>query len=131
MVFDKTGTLTERSPSVTAVAADRRRSPRPHVLALASAVEAENEHPIALAIRGAAPTASDGRRASRCSRASGVVGTVDGHRCPVGRLEGGGLSGPAPTAHLGVAKGGATRWCAVTCDDADGRGHRRRHADST
>jgi len=85
VVFDKTGTLTERFASVTDVASvpdvDEGR-----VLALASAVEAESEHPIAVAIcRAAVPAglASD----VEVLPGAGVVGTVDGHRILVGRLD--------------------------------------------
>jgi heavy metal translocating P-type ATPase len=92
VVFDKTGTLTERHAEVTFVAgvpgvgADE-------VLATAAAVEAESDHPIAVAIRAAGPT---GTRATdlRSIPGSGVSGTVDGHRVEVSRLVGARL--PAP-----------------------------------
>jgi soluble P-type ATPase len=64
------------------------------VLALASAVESESEHPVAVAIREASPAAS---RATDVAvlPGTGVVGTVDGHRVAVGRLD-----GSAPPASL-------------------------------
>jgi Cu2+-exporting ATPase len=51
VVFDKTGTLTVGRPAVTAVAPDDRAD---EVLALAAAVEADSEHPVARAIVDAA-----------------------------------------------------------------------------
>jgi heavy metal translocating P-type ATPase len=94
VAFDKTGTLTERHAVVTSVAAlagigsDR-------VLALAAAVEAESEHPIASAIRAAAPEADGAGAIVGVGPASdvrslpgvGVVGTVAGSSVRVGRLE--------------------------------------------
>ncbi len=83
VVFDKTGTLTERHASVAGVAAvtpgDERR-----VLALAAAVEAESAHPVAAAIRAAAPpeaSASDVRDVVGV----GVTGRVGAHQVAVGR----------------------------------------------
>ena len=52
VVFDKTGTLTERHAEVTAVIAGPAYS-NEEVLSLAAAVEAESQHPIALAIMAA------------------------------------------------------------------------------
>ncbi|HYA67237.1 MAG TPA: cation-translocating P-type ATPase, partial [Acidimicrobiales bacterium] len=84
VVFDKTGTLTERFASVTGVASVPSTSDD-RVLALAAAVEADSEHPIALAIREAA--GPFGRAAAvEVVPGAGVAGTVDGRRIRVGRL---------------------------------------------
>jgi heavy metal translocating P-type ATPase len=84
VVFDKTGTLTERHAAVTFVAAAPGTSEE-EVLALAAAVEAESDHPIAVAIEGAARSAL---RASdvRSLPGVGVTGTVDGRLIQVSRL---------------------------------------------
>jgi heavy metal translocating P-type ATPase len=84
VVFDKTGTLTERHAVVSLVAAVPTSS-EDKVLSLAAAVEAESEHPIALAIRsgaGPAPGATD----VRAHPGIGVDGTVAGHHIEVSRL---------------------------------------------
>jgi heavy metal translocating P-type ATPase len=84
VVFDKTGTLTERYAQVTLVAAEQGNSEY-ELLSLAAAVEAESEHPIGLAITGAARSrgmASD----VHAMPGSGVSGTVDGHRIEVSRM---------------------------------------------
>jgi len=84
VVFDKTGTLTERHAVVSLVAAAPGTTDD-EVLALAAAVEADSDHPIALAIT----SASDGAaRATdvRTRPGIGVEGMVDGHRIEVGRL---------------------------------------------
>ena len=83
VVFDKTGTLTERHAEVTLVAGVTGTSEE-EVLTLAAAVEAESEHPIAVAIRGAARSAFVASE-FRSVPGSGVVGVVGGHRVEVGR----------------------------------------------
>ena len=114
VVFDKTGTLTERFASVTGVASipevlDTR------VLGLAAAVEAESEHPIAVAIRAAAePT---GRAtAVEVLPGAGVVGTVEGQRVLVGRLDGDAAPPALGDAISAYAARGDTV-VSVTCDD--------------
>ncbi len=84
VVFDKTGTLTERFARVTATAAVPGVTPE-GVLALAGALEAEVDHPVALAIREAS---SPRARATNVDvlPGSGVSGWVDGHQVAVGRL---------------------------------------------
>jgi soluble P-type ATPase len=84
VVFDKTGTLTERCARVSGVASVPD-VPEDRVLAMASAVETESEHPIALAICGAAPAPARAQDVEILPGA-GVSGTVDGHRIVVGRL---------------------------------------------
>jgi hypothetical protein len=85
VVFDKTGTLTERHAEVASVAAVHGSSAA-EVLALAAAVEAESQHPIALAIMRASDS---GPRATdvQALPGIGVTGILDGHRVAVGRLD--------------------------------------------
>ena len=98
VLFDKTGTLTKGEPTVTHVEPVAGRT-EDEVLALAAAVEADSEHPLAKAIVRAAhhrgldvPRASDFRAAT----AVGVSGTVDGARIGVG--------GPAMLAEHGAGE---------------------------
>ena len=80
VLFDKTGTLTKGAPVVTGVVGDG------DVLALAAAVEADSEHPLAQAIvaagkeRGDVPAATD----FRSFTGRGVEATVDGTVLAVG-----------------------------------------------
>jgi heavy metal translocating P-type ATPase len=84
VVFDKTGTLTERHAEVSFVAA-RTGTQAQEVLALAAAVEAESDHPIATAIVAAAT--SDIRASGvHSSPGVGVSGIVDDHRIAVSRM---------------------------------------------
>jgi heavy metal translocating P-type ATPase len=114
VVFDKTGTLTERFATVTGV------TPCPdvtgeRVLALASAVEAEADHPIALAIRKAAEPIA---RAADVEivLGTGVVGTVDGHRVMVGRLNDENIPEPL-RSHILAYEGRGETVVAVHCDE--------------
>ncbi len=113
VVFDKTGTLTERFARVTGVASVPDLSDD-DVLGLAAAVEAESEHPIAVAIRGAAsPTA----RATGVTAlpGAGVTGTVDGHVVAVGRLAAEFHPEPLGSA-VATYEGRGDTVVAVTCD---------------
>ena len=65
VVFDKTGTLTERHAEVTTVAAVPPYS-NEQVLLLAAAVEAESQHPIALAIMAATDQRSEPPTSALC-----------------------------------------------------------------
>jgi len=85
VLFDKTGTLTRGEPVVTRIAAVT--GTEDDVLALAAAVEADSEHPLARAIVGAArerrlpvPRGTDFAAAP----AVGVSATVGGRRISVG-----------------------------------------------
>ena len=87
VLFDKTGTLTKGQPAVIDLAAvDDTDAGRGRVLALAGAVEADSEHPLARAIVTAAKTA--GARATatdfRSLTGRGVQATVDGRKIAVG-----------------------------------------------
>ena len=122
VVFDKTGTLTERHAEVTLVAATTGTS-KEEVLMLAAAVEAESEHPIAVAITGAAHAPAV---ASECSPlvasefrsvpGSGVVGVVDGHRVEVSRM----IPTQLPTALGPVVAGRYERGETVVTVERDG-----------
>ncbi len=86
VLFDKTGTLTKGEPVVSTVSVTAGGS-EAEVLALAAAVEADSEHPLAKAIIKAAktrgltvPKASD----FQASTAVGVTGTVQGQLVSVG-----------------------------------------------
>jgi Cu2+-exporting ATPase len=86
ILFDKTGTLTRGEPTLTNILAVDGRG-EDEVLALASAAEADSEHPLARAVVAAAegrkltrPAATD----FRASTAVGVTATVDGHLVSVG-----------------------------------------------
>ena len=86
VLFDKTGTLTKGEPAVEHVAAAGDRTEE-DVLALAAAVEADSEHPLARAIvRAARERALDVPRAEdfRSSPAVGVTGRLDGRTVRVG-----------------------------------------------
>jgi Cu2+-exporting ATPase len=105
VLFDKTGTLTKGEPAVLHVTAVGERT-EDEVLALAAAVEADSEHPLARAVRLAAqdrgvtvPRASDFTSAP----AVGVTGTLDGRTVRVG--------GPHLLTEEGLAPlEGTSRW---------------------
>ncbi len=114
VVFDKTGTLTERFARVTGVASVPGLTDD-GVLGLAAAVEAESEHPIAVAIRGAASPAGRATGVTALPGA-GVTGTVDGHVVEVGRL--GGEEHPEPLRRaITTYEARGDTVVAVTCDN--------------
>jgi len=92
VLFDKTGTLTKGTPAVTGVVG------APGVLALAGAVEADSEHPLARAIVAAAHGQGDVPPATdfRSFTGRGVEATVDGAVVAVG--------GPALLRERGVTE---------------------------
>ncbi|WP_244259469.1 heavy metal translocating P-type ATPase [Rathayibacter sp. VKM Ac-2759] len=86
VLFDKTGTLTKGEPTVSAVLAEGPLT-EDDVLAIAAAVEADSEHPLARAITSAA--ARRGLRvpvatAFEASTSVGVTAVVDGVAIGVG-----------------------------------------------
>ncbi|AWK76736.1 copper-translocating P-type ATPase (plasmid) [Rhodococcus oxybenzonivorans] len=98
VLFDKTGTLTQGKHAVTGLAASAAITEE-DLLALAAAVEADSEHPVARAIVAAAAAkvpASAGSSATdfRSLPGRGVTATIDGTDVSVG--------GPAMLSDLGV-----------------------------
>jgi P-type Cu2+ transporter len=90
VLFDKTGTLTKGEHRVAAVAGGPAGDDEDRVLALAAAVEADSEHPLARAIVAAAGAAAEGGgappRASgfRSLTGRGVQAIVDSRQYAVG-----------------------------------------------
>ena len=97
VVFDKTGTLTERHAEVALVAAVAGYSDE-DVLSLAAAVEAESQHPIALAIMTAAASEHQSRRRPISTR-----GRRDGDNRPP--RDQGEQAGSLPTAAIDYRDG--------------------------
>ncbi|MGD9902320.1 MAG: heavy metal translocating P-type ATPase [Vicinamibacterales bacterium] len=112
VVFDKTGTLTIGRPVVTAVQPARGVN-EPMLLALAAAVEAHSEHPLAAAIVAEARARGVAVPAARDVRAEpglGVEGQVEGATVRVGRAAFTGSDGerdPGPGTAVSVARDGA------------------------
>ncbi|WP_409437732.1 heavy metal translocating P-type ATPase [Mycobacterium sp. SMC-14] len=106
IALDKTGTLTANRPIVVEVATANGAS-RDDVLAVAAALEARSEHPLAAAILATwepgGPVASD----VQAFPGTGLTGTLDGHAVRLGRpgwLEAGELAEQVAR----MQKGGAT-----------------------
>src|SRR5699024_8885906 len=89
VLFDKTGTLTEGAHAVTSVV-PAAEATEGEVLALASAAEANSEHPVAQAIVAAAAENEDASAMAlrgsdfRTAAGRGVRATVDGDDIMVG-----------------------------------------------
>ena len=96
VAFDKTGTLTERRAVVTEVMPVPGHS-QDELLAAAAAVEAESDHPIALAIMAASGSPIRGSDV-QVLPGVGVAGVVDGQLVRVSRLEHPRLPEPLSTA---------------------------------
>ncbi len=86
VVFDKTGTLTCGRPEIVGVERlDETSGTAAQALAIAAALESGHAHPLADAIRRAAPPmAPDALAASRSVPGHGVEGIVDGRRYRLG-----------------------------------------------
>jgi len=113
IVLDKTGTLTEGCVRL-AICTTTDGTSRANALALAAAVDARSEHPLARALREAANSvAAEGETADRTApvvsdfrqvTGEGAEGTVDGVRVRVGRpAYVANLAGPMPTGLQQVA----------------------------
>ena len=111
VLFDKTGTLTLGRHAVTGTATAPWRE-REEVLAIAAAVEADSEHPLARAIVGAAEgTPRRHATAFRSLTGRGVEATVDTVRYAVG--------GPALLRERGLELPG---WATAPADEWAARG---------
>jgi Cu2+-exporting ATPase len=86
VVFDKTGTLTTGRIALRDVLLQRDLT-REAALALAAALEAHSEHPLADAIRGAVPADGNAPTVTDATivPGAGVEGVADGRRVRVGR----------------------------------------------
>ncbi|HRP35330.1 MAG TPA: heavy metal translocating P-type ATPase [Gammaproteobacteria bacterium] len=82
VIFDKTGTLTHGRPRITAVDAHGSLD-ADQALAIAAALEAVSEHPIARAFMIASPAGE--AREVKVSPGLGIEGLVDGRRWRLGR----------------------------------------------
>ena len=82
IALDKTGTLTRNTPTVVDVAATAGATPD-HVLAMAAALEARSEHPLARAILAAVPNPPPATDVQAVTGA-GLVGTVAGNTVRLG-----------------------------------------------
>jgi cation-transporting ATPase G len=94
IALDKTGTLTRNQPAVIDVATTRGASPG-EVLALAAALEARSEHPLARAILAGAGTPHPAADVEAVTGA-GLTGHIDGYTVRLGRpgwLDAGALAG--------------------------------------
>ena len=92
VALDKTGTLTRNQPVVTEVITVGQHT-REDVLAIAAALEARSEHPLAHAILTAHPNALAADNVEAVT-AAGLTGTIDGRTARLGRpgwLEAGAL----------------------------------------
>ena len=83
IALDKTGTLTANAPTVVGVATTTGHA-REQVLALAAALEARSEHPLARAILAEVDSVPDAADVQAVPGA-GLTGTVDGRPARLGR----------------------------------------------
>ncbi|KNX35887.1 heavy metal translocating P-type ATPase [Luteipulveratus halotolerans] len=83
IALDKTGTLTRNDPTVVEVATAAGQD-QAQVLAIAAALEARSEHPLARAILAASPDHPDAQQVEAVTGA-GLTGTVAGRPARLGR----------------------------------------------
>ncbi|MQA08972.1 MAG: cadmium-translocating P-type ATPase [Pseudonocardiaceae bacterium] len=83
VALDKTGTLTRNTPSVTEIVPAEGVDAE-HVLAVAAALEARSEHPLAAAILSAAPDPTPAQGVTTVPGA-GLTGTVEGAPARLGK----------------------------------------------
>jgi cation-transporting ATPase G len=105
VALDKTGTLTRNAPAVVDVATAPGVG-RSQVLAVAAALEARSEHPLARAILAAVERPADAVNVEAIPGA-GLTGTVDGHPARLGR-PGWIPAGPLQAAVTAMQQAGAT-----------------------
>ncbi len=114
LVFDKTGTVTEGRLDLRAVR-PCRDLPEGEILAIAAALEAGSEHPVAQALRRQVQVPA--AEASQAVPGHGVEGVVAGRRYRLGRPEYvGQLAGVSTSAELSVGEDSTT----VTLGDDQG-----------
>ena len=119
VVLDKTGTLTMGRMTVVGVD-PRGTATRDSALALAAALDAVSEHPLARAFRAAAPAGAALPRVDAVAivAGNGVEGTVDGRRVRLGRPDFvAALAGPGVPADAAPTDAAATQ---VALGDASG-----------
>ncbi|QUR67825.1 heavy metal translocating P-type ATPase [Mycobacterium spongiae] len=106
IALDKTGTLTANRPVVIDVATTNGAT-RDEVLAVAAALEAHSEHPLAAAVLAATPTPAIAASDLQATPGAGLTGHLDGHVVRVGRP---GWLDPAELADrvAGMQQAGAT-----------------------
>ena len=124
VVLDKTGTLTEGCVRLTACETTRGTS-RAQAIALAAAVDARSEHPLARALQDAAAEAASTPAPAvgefRQTTGEGVEGSVDGVRVRVGRPDFvAALAGPMPAALQAVADDAGHRGALAALGDENG-----------
>ncbi len=105
LVLDKTGTLTRGHPQVQAVLVLGDLD-EPRLRAIAAALEATSEHPVAKALRSSGSTLPV--TGWRAQAGGGVVGTIDGVEYRLGSLAWTGLSGvsvPDDAIAVGLVRG--------------------------
>ena len=122
LVLDKTGTLTEGRVALAACATTGTTT-REDALALAAILEARSEHPLARALRDAAPRATPGRRIAdvRQVPGDGIEGTLDGAPVRIGRPAFvAALSGPVPPSLRAFAD--STEFAGAMVGMGDARG---------
>ncbi|AKT50815.1 MULTISPECIES: heavy metal translocating P-type ATPase [Arsenicicoccus] len=105
IALDKTGTLTANRPRVVEVTTVDGVS-RAEVLAVAAALEARSEHPLARAILAAVDTVTDAQDVETVTGA-GLTGTIDGRQARLGR-PGWLPNGPLAADIQRMQRGGAT-----------------------
>jgi cation-transporting ATPase G len=84
VALDKTGTLTRNDPQVIETLTTDHAAPE-HVLAIAAALEARSDHPLAPAILAAGPDEPPTAENVEAVAGSGLRGVVDGESARLGR----------------------------------------------
>ena len=84
VALDKTGTLTRNQPTVIDIVTNHGAT-RDHLLAVAAALEARSEHPLAAAILAAGPASALEAVDVTAVAGNGITGTIDGQPARLGR----------------------------------------------